>query len=182
MQNRTKQLLLAGFFIGLGLTIPIIFHSLAIGPVFLPMHLPILLGGFMLSPFYAFLVGAITPLLSNLLTGMPPFFPTAIQMTFELAVYGLSISYFYQRFHKSLFFSLLSGMLAGRIIAGIVNYLLLTGFLNKAFSIKIFLTASFVTSIPGIILQLILIPLLIKITELAPLIRKDQNNEQLRQP
>jgi uncharacterized membrane protein len=179
MHNQTKQLILSGIFIALGLIIPPVFHSFAMGAVLLPMHIPVLLSSFLLSPFFAFLVGALTPLLSSLLTGMPPFFPIAVQMTFELATYGLSISYLYHKCHKPLFFSLLSGMLAGRLSAGLVNFLLLTEFLNKVFSLNVFLMASFVTSLPGIILQLILIPILIKITELAPLLRKDRDDQQL---
>ncbi|MDD2402644.1 MAG: ECF transporter S component [Clostridia bacterium] len=165
MQKQAKQLVLAGILIAIGLTLPIVFHSFNVGPIFLPMHLPILLGGFILSPFFALLVGAITPLMSSFITGMPIIFPTAIKMTFELATYGYLISYLYHKRHAPLFLSLIGGMLGGRIIAGLVNYVLLSNFLNKVFSLKVFLTASFVTSLPGIIIQLLLIPVLVKIIE-----------------
>lgn len=167
-KNLSKQSVTAGLLLAMGVLIPIVFHYFALGgPTFLPMHLPILLGGFLLSPVYALLLGALTPLLSSVLTGMPILFPMAVQMSFELATYGFVISYLYERNTKNIYVNLISGMLAGRFIAGIVNYILLSQFLAKAFNFKVFLTASFVTGLPGIVTQLILVPALIKLLERA---------------
>lgn len=165
--NKNKQIVTAGVLIAFGIILPITFHTFQMGgAVFLPMHIPILLGGFLLSPFNAALVGVLTPILSSVMTSMPPFFPIGIQMVFELACYGYIISYIYKR-RSNILISLIMGMLAGRLVAGIVNYILLTQFLAKAFSIKTFLTASFITSLPGILIQIVVIPIMVKLLENA---------------
>lgn len=177
MNSRAKQVVTSGLLVAIGLTLPIIFHSFAMGgPVFLPMHIPVLLGGFLLSPIYALLVGMLTPLLSSVLTGMPPFFPGAIQMMFELGVYSLVISLLYHRYKLGIYPSLLTSMLLGRFTAGIVNYILLTHFLAKAFSLKIYITAAFATALPGIIIQLIAIPALVKLLEHANILQHKKEN------
>lgn len=174
-KNLSKQTVNAGLLLAIGLLLPIVFHFFALGgPTFLPMHIPILLGGFLLSPIFAFLLGAITPLLSSVLTGMPLLFPIAVQMSFQLATYGLVISYLSQKNSSSIYVNLITGMLAGRLVAGLVNYILLTQFLAKAFNLKVFLTASFVTGIPGIIAQLIFIPTLIKLLQNAYVLQKQK--------
>lgn len=168
MNRHAKQVTISGLLVAVGLVLPMVFHTFALGgAVFLPMHIPVLLGGFLLSPLYAILVGVITPLVSSILTGMPPFFPIAIQMMFELGVYGLVISYLYNHRKSSLYPAMLCGMLAGRLTAGIVNYLFLTKFLNQFFSLKVFLTAQFITALPGILLQLVMLPIMVKLLETA---------------
>ena len=160
--NHSKQIVTAGMLIALGLVLPIAFHTFALGgPTFLPMHLPVLLGGFLLSPFYALFVGAVTPFLSSVMTGMPIFFPGAIQMIFELAAYGFLISYLYNQRKMGIYPVLITGMAGGRVIAGFVNYILLTQFMAKAFTVKIYLMAAFVTALPGIVIQIITIPFLV---------------------
>ena len=118
MSNQVKQLTLSAFFLALGLVLPFAFHSFGpqAGTVFLPMHIPVLLCGFVCGPAYGALVGMLTPLLSSALTGMPPLMPTGIAMCLELSTYG-------------------------------------------------FLTAAFVTAIPGIVLQLVMIPLLVSVVK-----------------
>ncbi len=134
------------------------------GPVFLPMHLPVLLCGFIIGPKYGLIVGFITPLLSSLLTGMPPMYPIGLAMTFELAAYGFISGYLYKNRSLSVIPSLISAMLLGRAVSGLVNYLLITSGGNR-FIFKMFLTSAFVRSIWGIIIQLILIPIIIKALE-----------------
>src|SRR5690625_6223104 len=95
MQYRTKtvNLVIAGLLLAIGIIIPSIFHLTSLpGIIFLPMHIPVLLGGFLLPPYLALMLGAVTPLLNNLVTGMPLLFPNAIIMAFELATYGLIAS------------------------------------------------------------------------------------------
>ncbi len=181
MNNHAKQTVTAGLLIALGLVLPMAFHTFGMGgPVFLPMHIPILLGGFVLSPFYALLVGVITPMASSLLTSMPPLFPGAVQMMFELGAYGFIISFLYNRKRLSLFTTLITGMLAGRFVAGLVNYVLLTQFLAKAFKLKVFLTATFVTAVPGIIIQLVIIPVMVRMLENANFIMDKENFDDSR--
>jgi len=168
--TKAKEVVIAGMLIAMGLILPIAFHALAMGgPAFLPMHIPVLLGGFLLSPPFALMVGSLTPLLSSVLTGMPPFFPGAVQMMFELSAYGVLISCLVKQQRLGVYPVLILAMLGGRITAGVVNYILLTQFMAKAFSLKVFLTGAFVTALPGILIQLTVIPLLVKLLSRAAL-------------
>lgn len=162
MNYKTKDLILASFFLALGLIIPYFFHIFGMsGIIFLPMHIPVLLCGFVLGPRYGLMVGLITPLLSSILTGAPPVYPIAIAMSFELATYGFTSGYLYKHKRLSIVPSMVSAMLLGRGVSGIVNYILITFGGNK-FILKMFLTSAFVKSIWGIAIQLILIPIVIK--------------------
>ena len=133
-----------------------------IGSALCPMHLPVLLAGFLCGPWWAMLVGLTAPLLRNLLFSMPPLL-TAIAMSFELATYGTISGLLYQQMSKSLsgiYVSLITAMISGRIIWGIVR-VAMTGVAGEAFTWAMFLAGAFTTAIPGIILQLILIPVLV---------------------
>ena len=121
------------------------------------MHIPVLLCGFLLGAPYGLLVGFITPLLRSMLFGMPPFI-SALTMAFELATYGF-ISGITYKVTKHCFGSLCVAMLCGRIVWGIVSLIIL-GF--EAFPFSVFLAGVFLQAIPGIVLQLILIPILVK--------------------
>ncbi|MGL4337865.1 MAG: ECF transporter S component [Turicibacter sp.] len=162
MNQNIKSTVTASFFIALGLIVPQVFHMIGMGgPVFLPMHLPVLLCGFLLGPKYGVIVGLTTPIVSSLLTGMPVMYPVGITMVFELGTYGLIAGYLYQVKNKGIFFSLILSMLIGRLVSGIMSFMLLT-INGSGFVLSGFFTASFVTSIWGITLQLLLIPTLIK--------------------
>lgn len=160
-RTRTTNLVIAGLLLALGIIIPSIFHATGIsGQVFLPMHIPVLLGAFLLPPTYALLLGLLTPLLNSLLTGMPVLFPMAIIMTFELAAYAFVASYFYRKFRVPLLISLIISMIAGRIVAGGLVYLMVLLFAQKMDPI-LFVQGAILTGLPGIIIQIILIPVLI---------------------
>ena len=164
MSNQVKQLTLSAFFLALGLVLPFAFHSFGpqAGTVFLPMHIPVLLCGFVCGPAYGALVGMLTPLLSSALTGMPPLMPTGIAMCFELSTYGFLSGWMTKKL--PLYPSLIITMLAGRAVSGLANLVLLS-MAHKAYTMQIFLTAAFVTAIPGIVLQLVMIPLLVSVVK-----------------
>lgn len=160
-RTRTTNLVIAGLLLALGIIIPSIFHTTGIsGQVFLPMHIPVLLGAFLLPPTYALLLGLLTPLLNSLLTGMPVLFPMAIIMTFELAAYAFVASYFYRKFRVPLLISLIISMIAGRIVAGGVVYLMVLLFAQEMDPI-LFVQGAILTGLPGIGIQIILIPVLL---------------------
>jgi len=164
----SKQVTTSGLLIATGLILPMVFHTFALGGMmFLPMHIPILLGGFLLTPLFAVLVGITTPVLSSLLTGMPPFFPQGIQMVFELSTYAFVISYLYHRRRAPLYPALIASMLAGRTVAGVVNYFLLTYFFAGTFNLKVFISGMFITALPGIAIQLVMIPIMVRLLENA---------------
>ena len=160
MSNQVKQLTLSAFFLALGLVLPFAFHSFGpqAGTVFLPMHIP----GFVCGPAYGALVGMLTPLLSSALTGMPPLMPTGIAMCVELSTYGFLSGWMTKKL--PLYPSLIITMLAGRAVSGLANLVLLS-MAHKAYTMQIFLTAAFVTAIPGIVLQLVMIPLLVSVVK-----------------
>lgn len=157
----TKQLVLSGIFIAIGLVLPMVFHAFGGGSMFLPMHIPVLMAGFFLSMPYALAVGALTPLLSSLLTGMPPAFPVLPFMMFELATYGVVVSLLYRKCKMNVYVSLIISMVCGRIMSGIVVWALATFFMAKLPSPMIFITGAVTKGIPGIVIQLIFIPVIV---------------------
>ena len=157
----TRDLVLAALMLAIGLIVPSIFHSTGIpGNIFLPMHIPVLLAGFLLPPVLALIVGVLTPLLSSVLTGMPIFFPMAIIMMFELGVYGLTASILNRKMEVATIPSLLTSMVVGRIVAGLVVFVLVALFGVKLDPIQ-FVKGGIVTGFPGIIIQLVLVPSLV---------------------
>jgi hypothetical protein len=155
------NLVLSGFFIAMGVILPMLFHSFGLlGGVFLPMHIPVLLCGFICGWKYGLPVGIIIPFLSSFVTGMPPLFPVAIAMSLELGAYGLVSGLLKKRFNSII--TLIIAMLVGRVVMG-VSFVLLLGFVQKAYSINAFIEGAFVIALPGIILQLILIPLIFEV-------------------
>ncbi len=170
--RKTKKLVFAGLCAALGVALPIAFHSIPnAGGIFLPMHIPVLLCGLICGPVYGLACGVLAPLLSSLLTGMPPaaMLPS---MLCELAVYGLVSGLLIRRVKTgsklaNIYVSLVGAMLAGRAVYGVLNALI---FRAGQYSAQLWLTAAFVTSVPGILLQLILIPLLVLALEKAKLV------------
>jgi riboflavin transporter FmnP len=166
MKSKTTEVVKAGVFLAFGLLIPYVFHLTSVaGSIFLPMHIPVLLCGFIMGARYGLIIGFITPLLNAVLTGMPPIYPTAIAMAFELANYGLIAGWLYKNKNMNVFISLIIAMLLGRVVSGVANYILL-GFAGKKYVLQMFLMSAFVKSIWGIIIQLVLIPLVIKSLEI----------------
>ena len=134
-----------------------------IGNTFLPMHIPVILCGFICGGPYGLIVGVSVPLLRSVLFGMPALFPNAVAMTFELGTYGLVTGVLYKRFNKKAFgiySSLICAMLVGRIVWGVVS-IVLYSMLGNTFTWKIFVMQGFLNAIPGIIIQLILIPMIV---------------------
>ena len=170
--SKTKRMVLAAMFLALGLLLPLIVgHLFPMGWVLLPMHIPVLLCGFICGGPWGLAVGAVTPLLSSLISNMPPFLPTlvpslnagAVPMAFEMATYGMLAGLFYKLFPKKVGFmyvSLILAMIGGRIVWGIASYLLLQVFIGPVFTWEFFFSGAFVMVFPGIAIQIVLIPLI----------------------
>jgi riboflavin transporter FmnP len=161
-KHPAKTLTLSAMFLALGLVLPFLTGQIPqLGNAFLPMHLPVLLCGLICGWAYGGAVGFILPLLRFVLFGMPPIFPTGVAMAFELAAYGFLAGFLYSRsrWHCifALYRSLILAMIGGRIVWGVVR-ILLSGVAGEAFTWKLFLSGAVLNAIPGIILQLILIP------------------------
>ena len=141
----------------------------------LPMHLPVLIAGFVLGAPWGLAIGIIVPVLRSLLFSMPQMFPTAVAMSFELAAYGFFAGLFYKLLPKRnifIYVSLTLAMLLGRGVWGGVSWLLY-GLKDAAFTWQIFVAGAFINAIPGIILQIVLIPVIIMGLKQAKLIEND---------
>lgn len=164
--KRTKNLTYAALFIVIGLILPILFHNFGMGgKIFLPMHLPVFIAGLVLQPFYALAVGVITPILSSVLTGMPPTMPMLPIMVFELASYGLVTSLLRKRTKLPILACLLIAMLVGRISAGLVVFILQKAFLVEIAGPFTFIKTAIIVGLPGIIIQLLFVPIIGKLLE-----------------
>ena len=153
----SRQLVLNALFIAAGLVLPLFFHFVSLsGPVFLPMHLPVLLGGLLFSWRSGLVIGLSVPLLSSFLTGMPPLALLPF-MTAELAVYGAAAGFLRRR--CGVWPSLVGAMLLGRAGAAVSLYAF-GGVLGLELSPFAYVAAAFFRGLPGIAVQLVLLPLL----------------------
>ena len=163
-KNKVLRSALAGGFLAMALLLPFLTASnQQIGNMFLPMHIPVLLCGFLCGPFWGLACGAAAPLLRSLLFSMPVMFPTAAAMSFELAAYGFFCGLLYRALPKkyiSIYASLLISMIIGRAVWGVVSYIMLSLSGGK-FGWEIFISSALLKAIPGIILQLVIIPPLV---------------------
>ena len=167
----TKRTILAAMFVALCVVLPIAFHGIPdAGSIFLPMHIPVLICGMVCGWPYGFLCGLLGPLLSSLITGMPPvaYLPP---MMVECAVYGMvtGLALKYVRTGKlqaDLYIALVCAMLAGRVVSGVAKALIF----SPGITMTYWITASFVTALPGIVIQLVVIPLLVTVLMKARLI------------
>lgn len=244
MKKNVKNLTLSAMFIALGLVLPLITGEIQqIGNMLLPMHIPVLLCGFICGWAWGGLVGAVLPPLRFLIFGMPPIYPTAVAMAFELCAYGVFTGLIYAEFKKrgtarsgrltpvnsekigaeniansgaedvtncgmenaingsassvngaenesdtinndaenkktakkpanivAIYVSLISAMLIGRVVWGVVTWILY-GAEGEAFTFSMFLSSAFLEAVPGIILQLILIPAIMVALQKSKLIK-----------
>ncbi len=167
MKNNIKNITYTALSLALCMVLPFLTGQIKeIGDSLLPMHLPVLLCGFLCGWPYGLLVGLIAPYLRSILFGMPPFYPNALWMALELATYGFVSGLLYKKFSnctvKSIYLSLIPALLAGRVVLAIAKAILLT-MGNKTFILYDFFMGSVVDALPGILLQLILIPVLVRI-------------------
>lgn len=162
MKNKTNGPALGAMFLAIGIVLPFFTGQIPqVGSMLLPMHIPVLLCGLICGWKYGLAVGFILPIMRSALFIMPPMFPTAVAMAFELAAYGFISGFMYQnaRWHciKSLYRCVLAAMVGGRIVWG-TAMVLLTGIGENGFTFAAFLAGAFLNAIPGIILQLVFIP------------------------
>lgn len=160
-KNQLVNLTLAAMFLAIGLLLPLLTGQIKyIGKMLLPMHIPVILCGLICGWKYGIAVGFVLPLLRNVIFGMPEY-PTAASMAFELAAYGFVIGFLYARSRWkcviALYRCMIIAMLSGRVVWGIAQVCLL-GLGENGFTFGMFITGAFLDAIPGIILQLILIP------------------------
>ncbi len=164
VNNRVNKLTYSAMFLAIAFVLPFLTGQIPqIGAMLCPMHLPVLICGYICGGGWGLLVGFIAPVLRSVILGMPPMFPTAICMAFELATYGWMAGVLYRKLalkHGNVYISLLAAMIAGRIVWGVVMFACL-GFDTGKFGLAAFLAGAVTNAIPGIILQLVAVPILV---------------------
>lgn len=169
-KERIRKIIISAMFLALGVVLPFFTGQIKeIGDTLLPMHIPVMLCGLVCGGQYGFAVGLVLPFLRSVTVGMPPLYPNAVWMALELATYGFVIGFLYGFFHKKqmwwLYCCLITSMISGRIVWGIAKTVLL-GVAGKAFSFQAFITGGLLDAFPGILLQLVLIPAIMKLKDI----------------
>ena len=181
IKNKTHRLTASGFLLGLGIILPYaLAHGFGVpGTVLLPMHIPVLICGFLCGPIYGVICGIALPILNCILTGMPALFPMLPIMTCELAVYGLVSGLLFTKTALGqrkwgVYAALPIAMVCGRIAYAMAFYVL---FLIVGKLKALAVTAAIVTGVPGIIIQLLIIPRIVILTRKIALNKSNRQND-----
>ena len=178
--NGLYKLILSALFLALAYTLPFLTGQIpAFGAMLCPMHIPVLLCGFICGWPWGLLVGFIAPLFRSLTLGMPTLFPKALAMAFELMTYGAVAGLLHRLLPKKkpfIYCSLLVSMLTGRLVWGAAMFISLSA-TGNIFTFSAFLAGAFTNAIPAIIVQLTLIPLLVILLE-HPKIRRSRGKSR----
>ena len=173
--NNLLKMTLSAFFLALAFVMPFLTGQIPeIGSMLCPLHIPVLICGFVCGAPWGLAVGFVSPLLRSLILGMPPLFPTAVCMAFELATYGLVAGLMHRVLREKkiyTYISLLVSMIAGRLVWGAAMFICM-GINGNSFTFSAFLAGAVVNAVPGIIVQLVLIPVVVMLLE---------NNKTLKQ-
>lgn len=171
--NITK-LVISALFLALGMVLPFLTGQIPqLGSMLLPLHLPVLICGFVCGWGWGLAVGFILPIFRSLCFGMPPMVPTALAMAFEMAAYGAFAGLLYQRLPKkrgNVYLALIAAMVIGRMVWGLVSIPLYAMFTDRTFALAAFWAGGFVNAWPGIVLQIVLVPVIVFALENAKLI------------
>ena len=162
------KIVLSAMFLGLSIILPFItMNNPSLGNMFCLMHFPVLLCGFICGWKYGLTIGLVAPILRFVIAGMPPIYPTALAMSAELGAYGAISGIMYNVLPKKKLFvyiSLIISIIIGKLVWGITMFGLL-GFTFSKFGISAFFVQGFINAVPGLILQIILIPIIIILYE-----------------
>ncbi len=164
MNKKIRKLTYSALLLAMAYVLPFLTANIPeIGSMLCPMHIPVLLCGFVCGPVWGLTVGAAAPLLRSLTIHMPPLYPAASAMAFELAVYGFATGVLYRMFPKRIgytYAALIISMVAGRLVWGAAR-LIMAGISDMDFGFAAFISGAVTTAIPGIILQIVIVPALI---------------------
>lgn len=167
-----RKLVYSALFLALAYVLPFVTGQIPqIGAMLCPMHIPVLLCGYVCGWSWGLGVGLIVPLLRSFTLGMPPLFPSAVGMACELAAYGALAGIKYRLLPKKpwgIYASLLIAMIGGRIVWGLVRFLL-AGAAHTEFPFAAFVSGAVTSAVPGIIVQIVLVPMLVLVLRRAKL-------------
>jgi thiamine transporter ThiT len=165
---------ISALFLALAYVLPFLTGQIPeIGAMLCPMHLPVLLCGFICGWPWGLAVGFIAPLFRALTLGMPPLFPTAFCMAFELATYGGVAGFMHKLFPRKKLFvycSLLASMLIGRLVWGVTMFICV-GVNGGSFGFSAFVAGALTNAVPGIIVQIILVPIIVMIIDNSKILK-----------
>ncbi len=168
------KMVLSAMFLALAFVMPFLTGQIPeVGAMLCPLHIPVLLCGFICGWPWGLAVGLIAPLLRSFVLTMPPLFPTAVCMAFELASYGAVsglMHNFLPRKKPYIYCSLLTAMLVGRFVWG-VSMMVCTSINGSGFTFAAFIAGAFTNALPGIIVQIVLVPILVMLLD-NPKIKK----------
>mgnify|MGYP003289874149 CR=1 FL=1 len=168
MNHKVNKLVYASLFLALALALPFLTGQIPqIGAMLTPMHFPVLLCGYLCGWQWGAVVGFVAPLLRSVLFGMPVMYPMAVCMALELATYAAVSGMLYLSLPQKrcfLYLSLAVAMISGRLIWGLARFLC-AGLDADAFGLSAFWAGAFGMSIPGILLQLVIVPVLVTVAE-----------------
>ena len=175
-QNNLINLALAAMFLALAFVMPFLTGQIPqIGSMLCPMHIPVILCGFVCGGPWGLVVGFVAPLLRSLTLGMPPMYPIAFAMAFELAAYGFVSGILYRAFPKKngyIYCSLIISMIVGRLVWGAVQFVCM-GLDASRFGLSAFWAGAVANALPGIILQIVLIPVVVMLLKKTKIINKN---------
>ena len=164
VKDRTLKITYTAVCLALCLVLPLLTGQIvAIGNALAPMHIPVLLCGFLCGWKYGAALGFVAPLIRFALFGMPPIMPTGVSMCFELAAYGLISGLLYVKLPKNnvfVYVSLIAAMLCGRAVWGVARFVI-SLIQGAPFTFQMFLSGAFITAVPGIICHIVLIPVIV---------------------
>ncbi len=160
---KTRKITLTALFVAIGIVLPQAFHLLggpALGQILLPMHLPVFIGAMLLGPVSGIII-AIASIATGVMLGMPTLL-IASYMVFELVVYGVVSGYLFYKLKLNVITSYIVAKILGMITAIIVIQLYLFLF-EVSFPPTFGSIIMFSVGIPGIIAQLLIIPIIVPI-------------------
>ncbi|UCE23809.1 MAG: ECF transporter S component [Candidatus Zixiibacteriota bacterium] len=162
LSSKTRFITYIALFLALAVLLPVGFHAFGLlGRVFLPMHIPVLLAGFLAGPVSGLAVGVLAPGISFLLTSMPPTYAVPL-MTLELAIYGFVAGVVYRKLRLNIYLALLLALVFGRLMFGL-GLFVLGMFIELPYTAAVFFSSSgaIVAGLPGIIIQIVIIPVIV---------------------
>lgn len=166
--NSLLKLVFSALFLALAFVMPFLTGQIPeIGSMLCPMHIPVLLCGFICGWHWGLATGFVAPLLRSAVLGMPHMFPSAVCMAFELASYGAVAGIMHRilpRKRPYVYVSLLVSMVIGRLVWGVAMFVCI-GMNGGSFTFEAFLAGAFTNAIPGMIVQIVLIPVLVMVLD-----------------
>jgi riboflavin transporter FmnP len=166
--NNTEKISMSAMFLALAFVMPFLTGQIPeIGAMLCPLHIPVILCGFICGWPWGLAVGFASPLLRSLILTMPPLYPKAVCMAFELAAYGAVCGLLHKVFPRKkvyIYCSLLISMIIGRVVWGAAMWIC-TGLSGGTFTLSAFVAGAFTNAIWGIVIQIVLIPVLVMIVE-----------------